>query len=137
MRCALAVLLACLLSVSLSAQAQLSDGYMGQGQEETLPMPLSPGSELSDISNGLRTTADELDSLFLKLNGLLMEAGLSQTDLDFTLTASMQSAENGIDSIKDSLKQYRAQRLEIWIWRGTTALGVIGIAVALTWGLTK
>jgi hypothetical protein len=137
MKCALVVALLCCSLAFLLAQAEPWLGYTSGGPVESSAPPSSPQSELSDISSGLRATADDLDQFFLGLNRFLREADLIQADLDFTLTESMQSAENGLDSIKASMKLYRSQRLELWVWRGTTALGIAGVIAALAWGASR
>lgn len=137
MRCGLAVLLCFALCLSLSAREAPYAGYTTDLRAEPLPMPSTPSDELSDISSELRATADDLEKLFSALNGLLTEAEVSRTALDFSLAESMQSAQSGIDSIKDSMKLYRAQRLELWLWRGGTAIGIAGTIAAVIWGLSN
>jgi hypothetical protein len=94
-----------------------------------LPSPSDPSGTLSGASSELDSIADELETLLSKLDASLQAAGISRAESDKSLEASIASATNGIDSLsssKEALQEaIRARDVELWVWRGTTAAGVL------------
>lgn len=129
MRCVLAFALSLALCVSLSGQAPPSDMSTLPPEALAQPseMPSNPTDELANISLGLYETADDLDRLFLALSKWLKEAGLYQQSSELTLTESARLVENGTNiltdlkaSQKNLERTVKAQKIELWIWRGAT-----------------
>jgi len=131
MRCASALALLCLFSVSpLVLAAPLSPTASPPAAPgPSLPPPSDPSGTLSGASNELGQIADELESLLARLNRSLEAVGIYQDASARSLESSISSATTSIDSLVASeaaLKtQARNQALELWAWRAGTALGLV------------
>lgn len=108
-----------------------------EASERASPMPSSGqgtpseiSGTLSGASSELGQIADELETLFEKLNESLKAAGIFQDGSEQSLVDSIRSATNGIASLRDLKTDLEeAQRLnrrretELWSWRIAAVLG--------------
>jgi hypothetical protein len=125
LKCALAVCLACLLSASSSAQ------------EVSIPL-----TDSRLVASGKVSTkpSDIVQRLSLLSTQLLNEVDASQVDLD-ALKSLLSESKNALTSSQLSLDQALAEakkrNLELWLWRGGTALGLAGTVAVFVWGASR
>lgn len=147
---ALWLCLALLCSASLSAQESSLSLTVSppEASEDASPTP-SSGQEtpseisgtLSGASSELAQIADELETLFAKLNESLKAAGIFQDGSEQSLLDSIRSATNGIASLRalrtdlvKAQKLNRRRETELWVWRAAAAVGALA---ALYFGTRK
>ena len=115
-------LLFCAAFASLSAQAPSTSTTDSRwvALDSRSPKPSDIVSRLSALSTQL-----------------LSEVDGSQIDLD-ELRNSLSESKNVLVSLQSSLDsaqvEAKKRNLELWLWRGGTALGVAGTIAALVWG---
>ena len=146
MRCALAISLCCVLCVSAWGQAapslsiDLPPGVLGQNLPEPIPVwrtASESSGTLSGASSELDSIATELELLLSRLDQSLARAGIYQDASERSLASSISSATISIDSLVTSQEALhtamRARDVELWIWRGGTALASVLAILAALW----
>ena len=106
---------------------------------ESLPPDFSSSLRV-DPALGLQTPADIARRLLSLSMELSSEAAAQSTELR-KLSTSLEESRSALESCTRSLEEARslllARSAELWLWRGATALSVIGCASALAWGLSR
>jgi hypothetical protein len=150
MRCALAVSLLCLfLGLSLAQAEPLASSISSPDSPSApSPGPSETWSSLDSIWDQLELEGIALSETSLRLQTELLDARERLTKLSTMLessqiqaqklSSSLAQAEASLLRSEESLKKAMKSRdLELWLWRGGAAVGIVATGLAIIWGATR